>query len=209
MRALIYILEGTWWSNKEVPLVLPYFSALASSHRGFELSHRTIRTAADIAHYVGGIPTGANAFVYIACHGQGTTLLPAGKKSAVPYAETVNALGTAKKKPGAVSFVHFGCCEMVGPNRRGSHAAILEATGAKWASGYTKSVDWLRSTFLDLALIVDVFQPFIARKNKMGPKIKHGAKGFMRDYDQLARSLGFSALSHVSGTTQLFPARQR
>ncbi len=69
-RAPVYILEGTWWSNHEVPLILPYFHALATSHREIDLSHRTIRGADDIAYYVSKISRNAGAFLYFACHGK-------------------------------------------------------------------------------------------------------------------------------------------
>jgi hypothetical protein len=86
---------------------------------------------------------------------------------------------------------------------------VLEATGAHWASGYTEDVDWLQSTLLDMALVADVFQPFIDARKKMGPKIKHNAGRFIRDYAQVARSLGFSALYRGPRHSELFPPRLR
>jgi hypothetical protein len=53
-KAQVVVLEGTWWSNQEVPLLLPYFHALSISHRDIDLSHRTIRSVEDIGYYVFG-----------------------------------------------------------------------------------------------------------------------------------------------------------
>jgi hypothetical protein len=206
--AKIVILEGTWWSNHEVPLVLPYFQALASSHRGIDVSHRTFRNASDIEHYVKKIKTGSGAFLYFACHGDQGHLVPANWRSKIPPEELYNALGGAKSD--AVSFVHFGCCEMVTDGkRRESHQAVLDASGAIWTSGYVRTVDWLQSTFLDLALITEVFVPQSGIQDGRTKRLSAKAKAFLEDYEQLARQLGFSAMSKVTGGTKLFPERLR
>lgn len=205
-NAPIFILEGSWWSNHEVPLVLPYFNALATSHREIDLSHRTIRCAEDIAHYVSRIPKNAGAMLYFACHGSQQNLIPADMQSKISQNDLCSALG--KAKDGAVSFVHFGCCEMVAAgDRRNSHQNILNASGAKWASGYTKSIDWLQSMFLDLALVSEVFVPNHKIPDGRVKPLKKQADSFIRIYDQLARELGFSALSTVSNRNVLFPER--
>lgn len=205
-KARVVVLEGTWWSNHEVPLVLPYFHALSISHREIDLCHRTIRTAEDIAYYVGRISKNSGVLLYFACHGEGLHLKPAGERDKITQAELLDALGKAKE--GAVSFVHFGCCEMIAPNaRRETHQGILDASGAKWSSGYTKDVDWLQSTFLDLALVTEVFVPQCASTDGRVTQLKKRATDFVRSYSQLARELGFSALSKVAGGPKLFPAR--
>jgi len=207
-KAQIVVLEGTWWSNHEVPLVLPYFHALATSHREIDVSHRTFRNASDIEHYVSKIAKDSGVFLYFACHGSEGHLVPAGQRSRIKPEELHAAL--AKAKPGAVSFVHFGCCEMVTEGRRReSHEPILEATGSKWCSGYTKEVDWLQSTFLDLALISEVFVPQFGVEDGRAKRVKARAANFVQGYEQLARQLGFSALSKVTGGSVLFPTRLR
>lgn len=207
MKTPIVVLEGTWWSNHEVPLVLPYFHALAISHRHIDLCHRTIRCVEDIAYYVSRIPKNAGALLYFACHGNNLHLKPSDERSTVPPEKLFEALSLAKS--GAISFVHFGCCEMVDPtDRRRSHQTILEACGAKWASGYTKTVDWLQSMFIDLALVADIFVPHHNRDGKSF-KLKNEATDFFSLYEQAARQLGFSALAEVSNGTILLPERMR
>lgn len=204
-KAPVIILEGSWWSDHEVPMVLPYFNALATSHQEIDLGYRTIRNAEDIKYYVSRISKNARAMLYFACHGSNLTLYPS-EGCAVEMDELIAALTCAKR--GAVSFVHFGCCEMVDPNnRRRSHKKILDCCRAKWVSGYTTSVDWLQSMFLDLALVYEVFVPTHHNVLSVQRVIKRNAESFVKTYEQLARALGFSALSNVSGRQLLFPKR--
>ncbi len=208
-KAPVVVLEGTWWSNHEVPLVLPYFHALSISHREIDVSHRTIRSVEDIGYYVSKIRKNSGVMLYFACHGEGLHLKPAGERDKkIAQADLLTALKEAKE--GAVSFVHFGCCEMIDPNaRRKTHESIMNAAGAKWSSGYTTSVDWLQSMFLDLALVTEVFVPQHAVPDGRKAKLKKRATDFVATYEQLARELGFSALSQVTGGATLFPERLR
>ena len=205
-KAPIVVLEGFWWSKHEVPLVLPYFQALATSHRNIDLCHRTFRNAEDIEHYVSHIPKNAGAFLYFASHGRNSQLSP-DPRTDIPTEAVVEALHAAKE--GAISFVHFGCCEMVdSQDRRGSHKRIMEACGARWASGYTKEVPWLQSMFIELALVSEIFVPH-RKSDGRSFKLKTEAEGFINMYEQAARQLGFSALTKVSGGEMLLPERLR
>lgn len=207
-KARVIVLEGTWWSHHEVPLVLPYFHALSISHREIDLCHRTIRSAEDIAYYVGKISKNTGALLYFACHGERLHLRPAGERDKIDQTALLDALRKAKE--GAISFVHFGCCEMIDTkDRRESHQKVMDASGAKWCSGYTNEVDWLQSMFLDLALVTEVFVPQFASTDGHVTQLKKRASDFIRSYDQLARELGFSALSKFKGSTDLFPERLR
>ncbi len=205
-KAPLVVLEGLWWSKHEVPLVLPYFQALATSHKNIELSHRTFRSAADIKHYVSNIPKNAGAFLYFACHGHQLHLCPESKVS-ISTDEIIDALGFAKY--GAVSFVHFGCCEMVDSrNRRGHHEQIMNACDARWVSGYTKEVGWLQPIFIELALVTEIYVP-LRKQDGRSFKLKNQAENFFNMYEQTARQLGLSALTTVSGGEMLLPERLR
>jgi hypothetical protein len=204
-KARVVVLEGTWWSSHEVPLVLPFFHALAISQREIDLSHRTIRSLEDIAFYVSKIKKNARAFLYFACHAADLEFNLDGK-SWVTMNDIIEALQNAKE--GVVSFVHFGCCEMINPNdRRESHRRVLSACGAQWASGYTKSVDWFQSTFFDLALVSEVFVPHRVATDGRSFKLKNEAAVFLSKYEQAARQMGFSALAEVSSGQMLLPER--
>ena len=207
MRSRCLILEGSWWKAHELPQVLPYFQALSATQATIGLAHRTIRSLDDIAYWVKKIPKNSRSFLYFACHGEELDLLPGGRRSRVSRDDLLDVLAEAKE--GAISFLHFGCCEMIDPmHRRRSLRDLADASGAYWVSGYTNSVDWLRSTFLDLALVADVYLAFAKAGNRRGPKLKTQARHFIRDYEQLARALGFSGLSRgVVGKDALFPQR--
>lgn len=205
MTMTLYILEGSWWNNREVPQVLPYFQALENSGNRINLSHRTFRNVEDIEYWVSKIPKNEKAFLYFACHGEDQKLIPADGRSPISNEKLLNSLRVAKK--GAIEFVHFSCCEMISPdNRSKSLKGYLGASNAKWVSGYSERVDWLQSIFLDLALITNLAIPYHNERNGFSYK----GRSFLNDYEQLVRSLGFSGgYNNGRGKVQLFPQRHR
>jgi len=208
MKANCVILEGSWERSHEIPQVLPYFQALAATHRGLSVTHRTIRCAADVEYWVKKIPKNSRSLLYFACHGQGLDLYlqPKGNDSRVNRAQLIAALENAKT--GAIAFLHFGCCEMVGRPRRKSLEPLAQACDAYWVSGYTNTVDWLQSTLIDLALVAELYLAFAREGLRRGPKLQTKAKVFMARYQELARSLGFTGLSHLAPEHyRLFPPR--
>lgn len=206
-KARIIILEGAWSDEHELPQILPYFQALAVTHDDIEIAHRTFRNADDIAFYVSQIGKNEGVMLYFACHGYKGALQPsAGTQITLDDVET--ALG--KAEAGAIAFVHFGSCEMViHGRRRESHLKIMQACGAKWVSGYTKPVDWLPSTFLDLMLVAGIYAPQHGQSDGRAKRINHNANSFYEMYEQTARTLGFSALSVDAAGERLYPAALR
>ena len=206
MKPPCYLFEGTWWNHKEIPLTLQYLQALNYSHGPIDLSHKTIRSIEDLEYWVRKIPKWSNSFVYIACHGLKGDLYPIDGKHSIKRDDIIDALSNAKD--GAISFIHFGCCEMVIGDRRKSLLEIAGACGARWASGYSNSVDWLESTFLELALVAELYLPFYNDAKKPNPKLKIRADNFHRKYEQLARELSFSGLcQNTVGVSELIPKR--
>lgn len=207
MAISCYIFEGTWWNNREIPQILPYFQSLLNSGYNLKLSHRTFRNAEDISFYLSKISKDERAFVYFACHGEHQQLMPVGKKYLIENEDLLNALRYCKA--GAVEFLHFGCCEMISrESRRQSLENYLEASQAKWVSGYSKKVEWLRSTFLDLALIADLAIPFHDDGKKINVRLSFRGRSFIRDYEQIARMLQFSgAYKNKNGKIELFPEK--
>ena len=204
-KAHVLILEGSWEEEHEVPQILPYFQALVTTYADeIKISHRTFRNADDVAFYASQIGANEGVLLYFACHGSDGNLNPS-RNVTISLDEVAKALGKAQQ--GAISFVHFGSCEMVVPKRRReSHLSIMNACGAKWVSGYTKSVDWLPSTFLDLMLVTSIFYPQHGEKDGRAARINHNASNFFELYEKTARQLGFSALSVMTGGEKLYPA---
>lgn len=207
MTAPIYILEGAWDTPLEASQILPYFLAYAGSHREVKVHHRTIRCAEDIAYYVAKIPKGSQAFLYFACHGEPGFLDPSDGGAKIPLEAVV--AGLEKAKENSVSFLHFGCCEFLKTaQRRATLARLSGATCGMWASGYTKDVDYLSSTLFDLALVSEVYVPWRAAPGKRAQSQK-AMRDFYSAYSQLARNLGFSAITSISGNNELFPLKVR
>lgn len=205
MTTSVYVLEGAWDRALEAPQVLPYMMAYGQSHREVKIHHRTFRSAEDIQYYVSRIPKGSRAFLYIACHGEPGLLNPSDGRRKIPMADVLSALSAAKED--AVGFVHFGSCQFVlNTSRKKTLNELRRAAKASWASGYVEVIGWLPSMLLDLALISEVFVPWhkapAARKTA-----ERNAELFVLGYEQLARTLGFSALSSITGTETLFPKR--
>lgn len=210
----IYILEGSWWGTSEVPQILPFFQALVTALGPARLSHRTVRSGDDIGYWIRAIPKGSRAFVYVACHGSGGSIHPGADEASTVSKDELVELLRANAKPQAIDFLHLGCCETVEEGkRRQTLEEIVDAAGARWASGYTKAVDWLPSTLLDMSMAAELFIPFHLDANgKSGkgnaPHLVKRAKNFVQDHNQLVRKLGFSALTRNSaGGTALLPAK--
>jgi hypothetical protein len=118
-----------------VPLVLPYLQALQTSQGRLGLSHRTFRSADDLAYWIRRIPKDERAFVYVACHARDGELYPVDGRKRVPWDDMLDALGQAKS--GAIEFIHFGACEILQvPSRRKDLEQIASACKARWVSGY-------------------------------------------------------------------------
>jgi hypothetical protein len=200
-----YILEGTWWNYREVPQVLPYFQALAMTHPHLRVSHRSIRTASDIEFWVKKIRKGERAFLYFACHGYKLDLYPIGERHPIRNAELLEALGAAK--PYSIDYIHFGCCQMIRRMRKDeSLTSYLNATGAIWASGYSKMVDWFQGTLLDLALISELAIPMHLDSKDRYVKPSYRGKRFTTDYNLQSKRLGFAGgYINSDGQLRIFP----
>jgi hypothetical protein len=144
--------------------------------------------------------------VYIASHADRDDLQPVDGRSRVTRDKLINALEAAKR--GAIEFLHFGACEFIDPaNRRAQLEELADASGARWVSGYVKTVDWLPSMLLDLAVVGELYLSFYHETNQRRPKLRARATRFLHNYQELARDLGFSGLSALGGGRTLIPAR--
>lgn len=208
MPANIYVFEGSWDRPNEAPQVLPFLSAYEQTFKNIKLNHRTIRNQADLAYYIGKIPKGNQSLVYIACHGDIGLLDPSDKKSQIHMHELQAALNSAKQD--SIAFLHLGCCHFLqqeeGSRRNYLNELIGSMEGGRWVSGYTKEVDWLGSLLLDLAFISEVYVPWREAPTQKREAEK-SAERFLKAYEQLVRSLGFSALSTIGRSDVLIPHR--
>jgi hypothetical protein len=207
MKPSVFVLEGLWDKPLEAPQVLPYLTAYEQTYRQVNVFHRTFRNQEDLAFYIGRIPRNQRSFVYIACHAEIGMLDPSDRDSRISAANVQKALAQAKDK--SIGFLHFGCCEFVqaeDASRRQTLDSLMQASGARWVSGYAKTADWLSSMLIDLALISEVYAPWHRAPAKKA-SAHSSATNFLSNYEQLARAHGFSALSCLSKSPTLFPKR--
>jgi hypothetical protein len=213
----ILILEGSWWQKTEAPKMLPFFQALASTQSGIRLSHKSFRSAADIGYWLSGLRKGGEAFVCITSHGEAGELAPvSGDDARITVDDLEKVLPMGK---GAIGFLHFSSCLMfAGANRRAIHERLAEASGARFVSGYSRSVPWMKSTLFDLTLIDELFidhHKQLKRAKRSGkllasPKLKSRTARFFKANDSLIRHLCFSAYSkNMAGDSTLYPERLR
>jgi hypothetical protein len=207
-KATILILEGAWWSKNEPPMVLPYFQAYEQSHADVKINHRTFKNADDIAYYIKALPKNSQTLVYFACHGETSALLPSDGRQKIDLNKLCEILKDVCIDD-KVAFLHFGSCSFIDSNsRRKNLEFLMNASNARWVSGYTKNIGWLESTFLDLVFVSEVFRPFFKSKDQRNNPITKLGDGFVNRYEQLARALGFTALAQPKTLpTELFPAR--
>lgn len=194
----IMILEGAWEKPTQQPQILPFFNALAAAQGDYLVMYRTFRNNDDIKYYVNKLEKNGEYLLYFSCHAKDLKLQPAGKANKIELNELLDALKGAKKKH-AIKYIHFGCCEMVSKNDcKKSLGEFMNASGAQWASGYTKDIDWIPSTLLDLAIIEEIlcYAHFGEGKHKL--KIVE----FLKTYGSLVKSIGFRALTNLGAEKQ-------
>jgi hypothetical protein len=185
---------------------LPYFQAISETVAPLDIGHRTFRCAEDLDYWIARIPKRSAAFVYVACHGGDSGLEPV-RRAFIPRARIVEAFGRAKQD--AISFLHFGTCGMVAEgDRRTSLREIRRACGARLISGYAGDVTWLPSTLLDIVIAAELFVPYHSDRKEGAPRLATRTRGVFRQYEALARKLGFSALvADTAGVERMIPER--
>lgn len=117
------------------------------------------------------------SILYLAAHGE-SRLLNSGKKKTISIDKIAEILdGKAKNK-----IVHFGSCQTLHKVSKKEMINFLSKTGAIAVSGYTKKIDFIPSTFLDI-LFFETCQKY----HKMY-LIERDMKQY---YSQLCRQMGF------------------
>jgi hypothetical protein len=146
---VILILESDWARNlRENPSVYPFIKGMCEANE-WKFYYRHFDSLNDIEFWVdkfqGMRPKkGSRKIVYLAAHGE---------KSGIRTIETLipgsKLIPIFRKAPSIVG-MHFASCYLCDsdlPQR------LVEKTPLKWVSGYTKEVDWLESTLIDLLFL--------------------------------------------------------
>lgn len=145
MREKIFTLEGEWEKNpKNKTSVWSMLQFLKDIER-IDFFHRRVATRSDFEFYLKKGKVRSYSTIYFAFHGSNSNIQLGDKKNCLSLNEIAEiAKGGLKNK-----IIHFGSCETCKGIRELEEFKI--ATGARIVSGYSKTVDWVDSSILDIA----------------------------------------------------------
>jgi hypothetical protein len=144
----LLLLESPWWLPKENPLrasCLPFFQGLERLHDGFNIYYSTFYDTAgfetalaqDLIHTVE-----KRQILYIGAHGNRSSIAN-GRASAI--------LGKAGLYGRRIGGVIVSSCLVA--DRDENFVEALLSGDINWVFGYTRSVNWLSSILLELAIV--------------------------------------------------------
>lgn len=181
----IFCLETEWELSKNKRMrdkasMLPLLNFLEQSKK-VEFVFRNVASRTDLRYYINqlGYKTYKDfQIIYLAFHGSSKALeIPNDKENPIPFSELAEiSNGFFQDK-----IIHFGSCRTLYT----SDERILEfkqQTGARLVSGYTKKIDFIRSSILDIAY----FSELVDIQN-----IGTIEKRMIKRYDKLMDDLGF------------------
>ena len=144
----ILILENIWWdlnnANGNQASVLPFFKGLSRLNEDVQVYYMTFTNAAGFNEALAHLLTAPQdrLLIYVASHGHGSNL------GGAYFANIRNIIRNKlhMQNPRRVEGIIFGACE-IGNN---DFARLFQQTGLVWTLAYTKIVDWMSSTLIDL-----------------------------------------------------------
>ncbi|MDE5848287.1 MAG: hypothetical protein K2H71_13160 [Muribaculaceae bacterium] len=151
-----------------------------------DVIYRHILHIADLQHYLDYFQPSKRDFknheiVYIACHGNEATIhLEDGNIDLDTLADMAGDFFNGR-------IVHFSSCKTLADPEAAQH--FKARTKAKLVSGYTKSVDAMKSSIADMALFNDLM--YITRN--FGVITNENRSSFRKTYSSLLKELGFEA----------------
>lgn len=184
----IFCLETEWELSKSKKMrdkasMLPLLHFLEQSN-GVEFVFRNVASRVDLRYYINELEYKTYKdfqIIYLAFHGASKSLeIPADKDNPITFSELAEiSNGVFQDK-----IIHFGSCRTL----LTSDERILEfkeQTGARLVSGYTKKIDFIRSSILDIAYFSELID--IQNVGAIEKRMK-------KRYDQLMNDLGFKII---------------
>lgn len=155
---------------------------------GCKVIYRHILHRADLQHYLNYFTPDKREFknykiVYIACHGDESALSLEGKDGDINLEELADMAGSFFEG----RIVHFSSCSTLADSE--AVEKFKKRTGAKLVSGYTKSVDAMKSAIADMALFNDLM--YIDKRFGVITNEEHSS--FRKTYRSLLKELSFEA----------------
>jgi Family of unknown function (DUF6642) len=145
----IFAIEGEWENKLDNNLTIKSALTMLQEVSGIEYIFRKVNTVDSLLAYLQQSEAASYkkySFILIASHGSS-------KDIELSRDQIISLKELAKKCSGIFNnkVVHFSSCGVL-QNKKSIHE-FKEFTGARMVSGYSKSVDFLQSSLLDIALI--------------------------------------------------------
>jgi len=144
----LLLLESPWWLPRENPLrasCLPFFQGLERLHDGFNIYYSTFydtpgfesALAQDLIH-----TSEKRQILYIGAHGQ---------RSSIADGRATAILSKVSQHGRRIGGVIISSCNVA--EREENLIELLVESKINWVFGYTRSIDWLASVLLELAIV--------------------------------------------------------
>lgn len=144
-RLDLAVIESRWW-NKSNDSVRGLFDVLAGIHvdNPFGYHYEMFNTGDSLKELIPRIVRQRHIrHLYIAAHGDNTSIYGAGTQNKISRAVLSHIL--EKVRPRQLRGLFFGSCKFGLQTE-----ALMARTGIAWIAGYTKEIDWIHSTLMDL-----------------------------------------------------------
>lgn len=184
----IFCLETEWNLSKTKKMrdkasMLPLLSFLEQSE-GIEYIFRNVASRMDLKYYLSQLKYKTYKdfqIVYLAFHGSSKAIyIPSDPNNPLSFSEFADiSEGILQNK-----IVHFGSCRTLNTSEK-TIQEFKDITGAKIVSGYTKSIDFVRSSILDIAYFSELNRTI--NLGTIGNKMS-------KQYGDLISDLGFKIL---------------
>jgi hypothetical protein len=144
------VIESRWWKDGN-DSVRPLFETLAGIVEGNPHSVRydMFVEEASLARIISDVADSEEIHsIYIGAHGEDTFIAGLGDAQ-VSRAKLRNMLHNSNAR-GSISGLYFGSCLIANESNASFFLEEPQRTGLKWVAGYTKSVDWIDSSAVDM-----------------------------------------------------------
>lgn len=201
----IAVVESTWWKKKntsvrglmdiiaDIVVKTPhgYHYEMANSVEGLKKSIETLAASRNIR------------YLYLAMHGNDKGVVPHNGETA-SVVVLRNLLAKANARRASLRGLYLGCCSF--GNFDTAYKLFEREISPTWIAGYSKSVDWMQSSILDMLFLTTLVSPpekriretELQRIERVAGQIKAAAPGlvgglgfgvFVRDADNGVRNL--------------------
>jgi hypothetical protein len=201
------VVESRWWESGN-DSVRPLFETLAGivENNPHSVRYDMFSEEASLSNVIEDIVADKSYHsIYIGAHGNDGAICGLGDIE-ISRTKLRNIFRNCNKK-GRVSGVYFGSC-LVGTERNASFW-LTEApnTGLQWIGGYTKSVDWIDSSAIDMIFWSKyLHERKRNRSRRKGKKndlqmVKHAAHEMKKLMPTIFSEMGFNIYNLDSGGT--------